>query len=198
MTCCSRCCCIRNWRSEQGWFDLAEVARGLHDKLVRRHPHVFAGKAAADAEALARDWDAHKAAERAAAGLEGALAGVPKALPALVRAAKLGRRAAGVGFDWPDEQAVRAKIAEELRETEAAVAAKDSAAVAEEIGDALFALVNWARLLHVDPEAALRAANEKFERRFAAMEAAIWRTRAQCDGIISRAMGTAVDCGQSG
>ncbi len=158
---------------EQGWFDLAEVASGLHDKLVRRHPHVFAGQAAATAEALAHDWDAHKAAERAAAGLQGALAGVPKALPALVRAAKLGRRAARVGFDWPDEQAVRAKIAEELRETETAVAAKDPAAVAEEIGDALFALVNWARLLHVDPEAALRAANEKFERRFAVMEAAI-------------------------
>jgi nucleoside triphosphate diphosphatase len=158
---------------EQGWFDLSDVARGLHEKLVRRHPHVFGGKSAANADALARDWDAHKAAERAAAGQSGTLAGVPKALPALVRAAKLGRRAARVGFDWPDEQAVRAKIAEELRETEAAVAAKDPAAVAEEIGDTLFALVNWARLLHVDPEAALRAANEKFERRFAAMEATI-------------------------
>ena len=114
-----------------------------------------------------------QAAERAEAGLAGALAGVPKALPALIRAAKLGRRAAGVGFDWPDEHAVRSKIAEELRETEAAVAANDSAAITEELGDTLFALVNWARQLHVDPEAALRAANEKFERRFAAMEATI-------------------------
>jgi ATP diphosphatase len=158
---------------EQGWFDFSQVAAGLRDKLVRRHPHVFGGVAASDAAALARDWDSHKAAERAAAGLGGALAGVPKALPALVRASKLGRRAAGVGFDWPDEQAVRAKIDEELRETEAAVAADDSAAIAEELGDTLFALVNWARLLHVDPEAALRGANEKFERRFAAMEAMI-------------------------
>jgi MazG family protein len=158
---------------ERGWFDFSDVAAALHDKLVRRHPHVFAGKSAADAEGLARDWDAHKAAERAAAGLGGALAGVPRALPALVRAAKLGRRAARVGFDWPDEQAVRPKIAEELRETEAAVAARDAGAVAEELGDTLFALVNWARMLHVDPEAALRAANDKFERRFAAMEAVL-------------------------
>ncbi len=156
---------------ERGWFDFAEVASGLHDKLVRRHPHVFGGKSASDTEALAREWDAHKATERAAAGLQGALSGVPKALPALVRAAKLGRRAARVGFDWPDERSVRAKIAEELRETEDAVAAEDPAAIAEEVGDTLFAVVNWARMLQVDPEAALRAANEKFERRFAAMEA---------------------------
>ena len=159
--------------SEQDWFNFADVAAGLHDKLVRRHPHVFGGTAARDAEALAHDWESHKTAERAAAGLGGALAGVPKALPALIRAAKLGRRAAGVGFAWPDELAVRPKISEELRETEAAVLANDSAAIAEELGDTLFALVNWARLLRVDPEAALRGANEKFERRFAAMEALI-------------------------
>jgi MazG family protein len=158
---------------EHGWFDFSDVAGALHDKLVRRHPHVFGGGSAADAEALAREWDAHKAAERAAAGLGGALAGVPRALPALARAAKLGRRAARVGFDWPGERSVRPKIAEELRETEAAVAANDAAAVAEELGDTLFALVNWARLLQVDPEVALRGANEKFERRFAAMEALI-------------------------
>jgi ATP diphosphatase len=158
---------------EQGWFDFSQVAAGLHDKLVRRHPHVFGDKSTTDTAALAVDWDAHKAAERAAAGMIGALAGVPKALPALVRAAKLGRRAAGVGFDWPNEQAVRSKIAEELRETEAAVAGSDSTAIVEEIGDTLFALVNWARLLRVDPEDALRGANEKFERRFAAMEAMI-------------------------
>ena len=158
---------------EHGWFDFSQVAAGLHDKLVRRHPHVFGTKSAGNGNDLARDWDSHKAAERAAAGLAGALAGVPKALPALIRAAKLGRRAARVGFDWPDEQAVRSKIAEELRETEAAVTANDPAAIAEELGDTLFALVNWARQLHVDPEAALRGANEKFERRFAAMEAMI-------------------------
>ena len=155
---------------EQGWFEFADVAAGLREKLVRRHPHVFGETRPANPAALARDWDAHKAAERTAAGLGGALAGVPKALPALTRAAKLGRRAAAVGFDWPDEQAVRLKVAEELRETEDAIASGNPAAVAEELGDALFALVNWARLLHVDPESALRAANEKFERRFSAME----------------------------
>lgn len=159
--------------SEHGWFDFSDVAAGLHDKLVRRHPHVFGGEAVANGESLAHAWEAHKAAERSAAGLAGTLAGVPKALPALVRAAKLGRRAARVGFDWPHEQAVRAKISEELRETEAAVSDGDAPAVAEELGDTLFALVNWARLLGVDPEAALRAANEKFERRFAAMESLI-------------------------
>jgi len=94
-------------------------------------------------------------------------------LPSLSRAAKLGRRAAGTGFDWTSEQDVRAKIAEELRETEAAVQQGDQQAVAEELGDTLLAVVNWARLLQVDPEAALQAASRKFERRFAAMEALI-------------------------
>jgi len=158
---------------EQGWFEFADVAAGLREKLVRRHPHVFGDKKDETHAALARQWDSHKAAERAAAGLQGTLAGVPRALPALVRAAKLGRRAAAVGFDWPDEQAVRSKITEEVRETESAIAAGDPTAVAEELGDVLFVLVNWARLLHVDPETALRAANDKFERRFAAMEARI-------------------------
>jgi len=157
---------------ERGWFDFAAVAATVHDKLVRRHPHVF-GAESADASGLAKAWDAHKAAERAAAGIDGALAGVPQALPALSRAAKLGRRAARVGFDWTDERSVRAKIAEELRETENAVVQRDPQAVEEELGDLLFALVNWARHLQVDPEAALRNANHKFERRFAAMEALI-------------------------
>jgi len=160
--------------AERGWFDFAAIAAGIHDKLTRRHPHVFAdganpGSAAPDAQ-LAGAWESHKAAERAAQGARGALAQVPLALPALARAAKLTRRAARVGFDWPDEAAVRPKIAEELRETEAAVAAGEPDAIEEELGDALFALVNWARMLHVDPEQALRQANRKFERRFAAME----------------------------
>ncbi len=158
---------------ERGWFDFADVAAGLHDKLVRRHPHVF-GEAARGADSdLARAWDAAKAHERAAAGASGALAGVAMALPALARAAKLARRAGAVGFDWFDEAAVRPKIAEELRETEAAIGAGDARAIEEELGDSLFAVANWARLLKVDPEEALRAANRKFERRFAAMEALI-------------------------
>ena len=113
--------------------------------------------------------------ERAAVGEVGALSGVPHALPALMRASMLGKRAARVGFDWRDERAVRPKIAEELRETEVAISQQDPAAVTEELGDTLFALVNWARLLEVDPETALREANHKFERRFAAMEGLISR-----------------------
>ncbi len=162
---------------ERGWFDFADVAAGLHDKLVRRHPHVFGhvfgNTAAGAAPDLARAWDQAKASERAAAGAKGALAGVAMALPALARAAKLARRAGAVGFDWFDEAAVRPKIAEELRETEAAVRLGDATAIEEELGDTLFAVANWARLLNVDPESALRAANHKFERRFAAMEALI-------------------------
>ena len=156
--------------SERGWFDFAAVAASVHDKLVRRHPHVF-GDATPDGTAdLSRAWDQAKAAERATAGERGALAGVAVALPALSRAAKLARRAGAVGFDWFNEQAVRPKIAEELRETEQAIAGGDPAAIEEELGDTLFALANWARLLGVDPENALRGANRKFERRFSAME----------------------------
>jgi MazG family protein len=165
---------------ERGWFDFAAVARAIHDKLVRRHPHVFAGVALAP-EDLVRVWEEQKAQERAAAGPvpHGAvrvLAGVPRALPALTRAAKLGRRAARVGFDWPEAAEVRAKVLEELHEVDAALADPDAAsgaggAVAEELGDLLFAVVNWSRHLGVDAEEALRLANGKFERRFARMEA---------------------------
>ena len=168
---------------ECGWFDFAAVARSIHDKLVRRHPHVFAGASPTPQE-LARVWEEQKAQERAewALGRPAAeatvLAGVPRALPALVRAAKLGRRAARVGFDWPDAREVRAKVLEELHEMDAALAAAsaageagtDAGAVADELGDLLFSIVNWSRHLKLDAEAALRAANAKFERRFAAME----------------------------
>jgi MazG family protein len=164
---------------ERGWFDFAAVASAIHDKLVRRHPHVFAG-ASPTPEELVRVWEEQKAQERAewARGRPAAeatvLAGVPRALPALVRAAKLGRRAARVGFDWPDAQQVRAKVLEELHEMDAALAAGeaggDAGAVAEELGDLLFSIVNWSRHLKLDAEEALRAANAKFERRFARME----------------------------
>ena len=168
---------------ERGWFDFAAVARAIHDKLVRRHPHVFAGASPTPQE-LVRVWEEQKAQERAewARGRPAAeatvLAGVPVALPALVRAAKLGRRAARVGFDWPDAQPVRAKVLEEVHEMDAALAAasgageagSDAGGVAEELGDLLFSIVNWSRHLNLDAEAALRAANAKFERRFARME----------------------------
>jgi ATP diphosphatase len=164
---------------ERGWFDFAAVADGIHDKLTRRHPHIFAGAALA-AEDLVRVWEEQKAQERAARGPgAGVLAGVPSALPALTRAAKLGRRAARVGFDWSEAPAVRAKVHEELGEVDGALASaaapapppQAAQAVSEELGDLLFALANWCRHLEVDAEGALRHANAKFERRFARMEA---------------------------
>jgi nucleoside triphosphate diphosphatase len=161
---------------ERGWFGFAEVAESIHGKLVRRHPHVFAG-AATEARQLPREWEAHKARERAAAtaGSEGGdghtLGGVPQALPALMRAAKLGRRAARVGFDWADAAGARAKVAEELAELDAALAQNAAAAAAEEeLGDLLFAIVNLSRHLQIDAEVALRGANSKFEKRFRHME----------------------------
>jgi ATP diphosphatase len=154
---------------ERGWFDFASVADSISKKLTGRHPHVFAGARIDSSADQNRAWEEHKARERAAnpaaAGSE--LSDVPLALPALARAAKLGKRAGRVGFDWPDAAGVREKIDEELRE----VATATHAQRAEELGDLLFAVANWARHLRVDAEEALRLANAKFERRFRAMEA---------------------------
>ena len=161
---------------ERGWFGFDEVAAGIHDKLVRRHPHVFSDAAFASSQEQTANWEQHKAKERAEAaarrGEESAsvLSDVPKALPALLRAAKLGRRAARVGFDWPDATGVRAKVAEESSELEAASTSGSKPAIAEEIGDLLFTVVNLGRHLDVDAEEALRAANSKFEARFRGME----------------------------
>jgi len=155
---------------ERGWFGFADVAASIHAKLVRRHPHVFAGATIA-AEDLGREWEAQKARERAAAAErgdeQGTLAGIPQGLPALSRAAKLGRRAARVGFDWPDAAGVRAKIDEELGELDAA---RTNDEAAGELGDLLFAVVNLSRHLGIDPEAALRGTNARFEGRFRSME----------------------------
>ena len=159
---------------ERGWFDFEQVASAIHDKLVRRHPHVFGGERVADEKELSRNWEDLKARERAAAAGEvSVLADVPRGLPALTRAAKLGKRAGRVGFDWPHARGVRDKVLEELREVDAAIGASGSSnapAVVEEMGDLLFAVTNWSRHLHFDAEEALRAANSKFERRFRAME----------------------------
>lgn len=156
--------------AERQWFDFASVAGSIADKLTARHPHVFADARIDSAAEQNRAWEEHKARERSARarGVPSELADVPLALPALSRAAKLGKRAGRVGFDWPDAQGVRAKVEEELRETDEAA---NHAHRAEELGDLLFAAANWARHLGVDPEEALRLANAKFERRFRAMEA---------------------------
>ena len=147
---------------ELGAFDLGDVLDAISAKMIRRHPHVFG-------EGTSPGWEEIKAAERAAKSDDySALAGVASALPALLRAEKLQKRAARTGFDWPDPSGALAKIEEEIAE----IAAADSAGhQAEEMGDLLFAVVNWARKLGIDPEAALRSANAKFEKRFRTMEA---------------------------
>lgn len=151
---------------ESGHFALRDVVDAISDKMERRHPHIF-GDAPDGGHHL---WEQVKAAERhQKPGQAGALAGVALGMPALTRAEKLQKRAARVGFDWPDPSGARAKIDEELREVEQAATTDDRF---EEVGDLLFSVVNWARHLGIDAEAALRAANGKFERRFATMEAA--------------------------
>jgi ATP diphosphatase len=159
---------------EAGAFAFADVVAGICAKMVRRHPHVFGEAEVASADAQSEAWEAHKEAERRAraAGAPGAslLDDVGRALPALMRAQKLQRRAARVGFDWPDAGGVRAKLAEELAELEGAVAQSDGERVAAEVGDVLFTAVNLARHLGVDAEEALRGASGRFERRFREME----------------------------
>ena len=171
---------------ERGLFDMGDVIFAVTEKLIRRHPHVFGEDAAANASGAKDRWDAIKAAERARkAASRGAdappasvLDDVPRVLPALARAEKLSRRAASVGFDWPDIDTVRAKVDEELAETAAALASGDKTAISEEIGDLLFAVANLARHAGIEPEAALRDANAKFTRRFHYVE-----DRARRDGI---------------
>lgn len=158
---------------EAGLFDFDDVAGTISDKMLRRHPHVFGTDEERAAGAVDGAWERIKAEERAGKDDNSALAGVAVALPALKRAQKLGRRAGTVGFDWTDRHGVRAKIREELDELEAAVGSRSVASIEEEFGDLLFAVVNLARHLDVDPEKALTSANYKFERRFRDMESAI-------------------------
>jgi MazG family protein len=156
---------------ERALFDFAAVARGLHEKLVRRHPHVFAEPRELASGELQSSWEAYKAQERQASGRHGTLADVPRALPALARAFKVGQRAGRVGFDWQRADQVSAKVREELQELEAEIEGGAQERIAEEFGDLLFALANWARHLQIEPESALRQSTHKFERRFEQMEA---------------------------
>lgn len=164
--------------SEEERFDFPTIVDGLVGKLIRRHPHVFPDGTLAsrvDDQASVPDdvkqrWEAIKQQERAEKGVRGVLDDVPTNLPALSRAAKLQKRAAGVGFDWPDVRGPLEKVREEATELEEAIAEGDRAAQEEELGDLLFAAANAARHLKIDPEAALRAANRKFERRFRQVE----------------------------
>ena len=167
---------------EAGLFDFGGVVEAITAKLVRRHPHVFGDARDLDSDAVKALWGQIKAEEkrrraeareRAGLGAEaplGALAGVPRSMPALTRALKLQEKAARVGFDWDDVAGVVAKLHEEIAETEAEIATGSQGRLAAEMGDLLFAAVNLARFVEIDPEAALRGANAKFERRFAHIE----------------------------
>lgn len=151
-------------------FALQDVIDGICAKMVRRHPHIFADVSANDADQVVQNWEDIKALERSATSPDdSALAGVAKALPALLRAQKIQKRAARSGFDWPDSSGARDKVIEELQEVESASSQSE---LVEEIGDLLFAVVNLARFHDVDAEDALKAASAKFERRFRDMESA--------------------------
>lgn len=154
--------------SERGDFDIEDVVAGIVAKLRRRHPHVFGTASVSGADEVVDRWEQIKRGEAGCEDRESALDGIPESLPALQRAHKLQRRAARAGFDWDDIAGPRAKIDEELTE----VAAADAASVEHEIGDLLFAVVNYARFLGVEPESALRRANERFIRRFRSVERA--------------------------
>ena len=157
--------------SELGHFAFADVVAAISDKMVRRHPHVFGDAAARDVMSQSSAWEVQKAEERAGRAETGSLAGVPANLPALTRAAKLTRRAARVGFDWPDVGGVLDKLEEEAAELRVELPGADPVRLADEVGDLLFVLANLARKLELDPEECLRGANAKFERRFQGVEA---------------------------
>ncbi|HSU18822.1 MAG TPA: MazG family protein, partial [Acidobacteriaceae bacterium] len=165
--------------SEAGYFTLKDVAENLNEKLIRRHPHVFGEVVANDSGTVLRNWEQIKREEKAnreeSDGPQSMLADVPRSMPAMLEATKLGSRAAKVGFDWPDVNGLFDKLAEETAELRAEIAAPEAESgrgdrIQDEVGDLLFTAVHLARHLHVDPEFALRGTNAKFRERFAAME----------------------------
>jgi len=157
-------------RHRDGGFGIDEVIEGIVRKLIRRHPHVFGDVHAKNADEALAGWAKLKAVEKAKKGKKGALDGIPNSAPALVRAMRAGEKAGAVGFDWPDVAGVRAKVTEELGELDQACANGDRAAMASELGDLLFAIVNLARKLDLDAEHSLREATDRFGRRFRYME----------------------------
>jgi nucleoside triphosphate diphosphatase len=164
--------------SEAGYFTIRDVAENLNTKLIRRHPHIFAGAEATDSNAVLRNWEQIKQTEKKATASTqtSMLDDIPRSMPALMEAGKLGSRAAKVGFDWPNADGLFDKLHEEIAELKAELdpssAATSTTGIEAELGDILFTAVNLARHLKVDPESALRATNTKFRRRFAAMESA--------------------------
>ena len=158
---------------ERGWFGFDDVAAGITEKMIRRHPHVFGDEAARDSSTQTAAWEAEKARERLEKAQDGALAGVAGALPALARAHKFCARAARVGFDWPNPSAVLDKLEEEVRELRAELPAATPARLEDELGDMLFVMANLARKLGLNAEACLAGANAKFARRFGYVETAL-------------------------
>jgi len=164
--------------SEAGYFTIDDVAANLNAKLIRRHPHIFAGVQATDSDAVLRNWEQIKQAEKqtAAKSQSSMLDDIPRTMPAMLEAGKLGSRAAKVGFDWPNTDGLFDKLQEEIVELQAELSrpaeSKSTSAIEAELGDLLFTAVNLARHLKVDPESALRSTNAKFRRRFEAMESA--------------------------
>jgi tetrapyrrole methylase family protein/MazG family protein/ATP diphosphatase len=152
----------------KGWFGPDDVVSAICDKLVRRHPHVFGDVKVSGSDEVVTNWEAIKAEEKAGRGV---LDGVPKALPALLRALRVGEKAARVGFDWPDLTGARSKVDEELAELDAALVSGDVAHAGRELGDVLFALVSVARKANLDPEAALRGTLDRFTQRVRGAEA---------------------------
>ena len=164
-------CMIAQIAAEAARYDIEQVAAGIADKLVRRHPHVFGDVQADDSEQVLANWEAIKRQEKGnQGGKTSALAGVPRDLPALLRATRIGEKAARTGFDWPDSSGPRAKLQEELEELDTALGDGDAEAAARELGDVLFSVVNMARHAGLDAETALRQTIDRFARRFAFVE----------------------------
>lgn len=161
---------------EAGRFSITDVVDAINDKMVRRHPHVFADATAEDADTVLRNWARIKAEERKGSGDDSTLAGVPRGLPALLRAHRLGEKAAHVGFDWNGATGVLAKVDEELAELRAAIAAGDATEIEAELGDVLLALTSLGRHLGSHAEEALQRASDRFCERFRAMETELART----------------------
>lgn len=163
---------------ERNEFDAFEVCKRVYLKMVRRHPHVFGDVEISDSDELLRNWEDLKAAEKKAAGKEEAIRdsmmdGIPKSLPAMYKTYQVTAKASRVGFDWPSITGIREKVLEEFDELEEALEQEDSRQIKEEVGDLLFAALNVARFLEIDPETALNQANAKFEQRFRSMEQVI-------------------------
>lgn len=187
--------------SEAGYFDIYDVAASLNAKLIRRHPHIFGDVKAPDSSTVLRNWEQIKREEKktSATGEGSLLSDIPRTMPAMLEAGKLGSRAAKVGFDWPNAEGLFEKLGEEIAELKEELRPapdRPASAVEAELGDLLFTAINLARHLKVDPESALRSANAKFRRRFAAMEIAAGGSRAlaelapeQLEELWSRAKG---------